>query len=66
MADYNMIATNNSYYAGQPGCPGNGAYDVLSNYTDRQMGDYKNLLHVFSAGNDGGTPVHHIPCHTQR
>ncbi|MFZ1784952.1 MAG: S8 family serine peptidase [Ferruginibacter sp.] len=54
VADYNMIATNNSYYAGQPGCPGNGAYDVLSNYTDRQMGDYKNLLHVFSAGNDGG------------
>ncbi|MFZ1451240.1 MAG: S8 family serine peptidase [Ferruginibacter sp.] len=53
VADYNMIATNNSYYAGQPGCPGNGAYDVLSNYVDKQMGDYEKLLHVFAAGNDG-------------
>ncbi len=53
VTDYNMIATNNSYYAGEPGCVGNRLYDVISNYTDLQMKNYETVLHVFSAGNDG-------------
>lgn len=53
VADYNMVVTNNSYTDADDGCPGTGAYDVTSNYTDKQMGDYPKLLHVFSAGNDG-------------
>lgn len=53
VTDYNMIATNNSYAAADAGCAGSGAYDVLSNYADKQMGDHQKLLHVFSAGNDG-------------
>ncbi len=54
VTDYNMIATNNSYTAADDGCPGNGVYDVLSNYIDAQMKNYEMVLHVFSAGNDGG------------
>jgi len=53
VADYNMIATNNSYTAADDGCIGNGVYDVLSNYADAQMRNYQTVLHVFSAGNDG-------------
>ncbi len=53
VADYNMIATNNSYTTADDSCAGSGVYDVLSNYTDNQMRDYQNVLHVFSAGNDG-------------
>ncbi len=54
VADHNMVVTNNSYTNANGGCPGEGAYDVVSNYVDRQMGDYRKLLHVFAAGNDGG------------
>ncbi len=53
VADYNMVVTNNSYTNADAGCPGDGAYDVFSNYIDKQMGDYEKLLHVFAAGNDG-------------
>lgn len=53
VADHNMVVTNNSYTNAQDSCAGTGAYDVTSNYTDMQMGDYPKLLHVFSAGNDG-------------
>ena len=53
VADYNMVVTNNSYTNAQDSCAGSGAYDVVSNYTDKQMGDYEKLLHVFAAGNDG-------------
>ena len=53
ITDYNMIATNNSYTAADDGCPGEGVYDVLSNYADGQMKDHETVLHVFSAGNDG-------------
>ena len=53
VADNNMVVTNNSYTNADAGCPGDGAYDVVSNYIDKQMGDYKKLLHVFAAGNDG-------------
>jgi hypothetical protein len=48
-----MVVTNNSYTNADAGCPGEGAYDVVSNYIDKQMGDYEKLLHVFAAGNDG-------------
>ncbi|MEP7255373.1 MAG: S8 family serine peptidase [Ferruginibacter sp.] len=51
--DNNMTATNNSYTAADDSCAGTGVYDELSNYTDNQMRDYQNVLHVFSAGNDG-------------
>ena len=53
VTDYNMVVTNNSYTNADAGCPGEGAYDVVSNYVDKQTGDYKKLLHVFAAGNDG-------------
>lgn len=53
IADNNMIATCNSYTAADEDCVGNGAYDVLSNYTDAQMKSYETVLHVFAAGNDG-------------
>ena len=53
ITDYNMVATNNSYTSADDGCPGEGIYDVLSNYADAQMKDHETVLHVFSAGNDG-------------
>lgn len=54
ITDYNMVLTNNSYHAAQLNCPGEGEYDILSNYVDVQLGQYKQLLHVVAAGNDGG------------
>ena len=53
IADYNMVLTNNSYYAGNAGCTGEGEYDVFANFADVQLGVYDSLLHVFAAGNDG-------------
>jgi hypothetical protein len=53
VADHNMVVTNNSYTNANAGCVGDGAYDVVSNYIDKQTGDYEKLLHVFAAGNDG-------------
>ena len=53
ITDNNMVLSNNSYYSGIDNCPGEGVYDVLSNYVDKQMGSYKQLLHVVAAGNDG-------------
>lgn len=53
ISDYNMVATNNSYYSSAAGCVGNRKYDVLSNYIDAQMRDYDELLHVIASGNDG-------------
>ena len=52
-ADYNMVVSNNSYYSVDPGCIGEGKYDVLSNYVDKQMLNNNQLLHVIAAGNDG-------------
>lgn len=54
ITDYNMVATNNSYYSSAMGCSGNRVYDVLSNYVDEQMKNYDEVLHVIAAGNDGG------------
>ncbi len=54
IADYNIPLTSNSYYNGTAACPGDGDYDILSNYVDSQMLGYPKLLHVFAAGNDGG------------
>ncbi|MBS1510657.1 MAG: S8 family serine peptidase [Bacteroidetes bacterium] len=53
VADNNMIATNNSYTNADNACPGEGVYDVNSNYADAQMKTYDEVLHVFAAGNDG-------------
>ena len=54
VADYNIPLTSNSYFNGALDCPGDGDYDLLSNYVDSQMLAYPKLLHVFAAGNDGG------------
>jgi Subtilase family/Secretion system C-terminal sorting domain len=51
--DFNMPLTNNSYYNGAAGCPGDGEYNILSNYVDSQLLAYPKLLHVFAVGNDG-------------
>ena len=61
VADYNMIATNNSYTTADDSCAGNSIYDVLSNYTDNQMRANEKVLHVFSAGNDGLTTCSPFP-----
>ncbi len=53
ITDYNMIATNNSYYSSAIGCTGSRVYDVLSNYIDDLMVNYDEVLHVIAAGNDG-------------
>ncbi|MEO5888883.1 MAG: S8 family serine peptidase [Ferruginibacter sp.] len=53
ITDNNMVLTNNSYYSEEDGCDGNGAYDILSNYIDQQMGKNTRLLHVVASGNDG-------------
>jgi hypothetical protein len=53
VSDNHMVLSNNSYYSGADYCPGDGAYDALSNYIDDQLVNYPNLLHVFAAGNDG-------------
>ncbi|MEJ7588208.1 MAG: S8 family serine peptidase, partial [Ferruginibacter sp.] len=54
VTDNRMSLTNNSYYSVEDGCPGNGEYDVLSNYIDQQQGKFPELSHVVAAGNDGG------------
>ncbi len=51
--DFNMVASNNSYYDGADNCPGEGEYDVLSNYLDYQSEFFPTLLTVFAVGNDG-------------
>ncbi|MGG9961638.1 S8 family serine peptidase [Ferruginibacter sp. SUN106] len=53
VTDNNMIATNNSYTTADNACPGEGVYDVTSNYIDAQMKSYDEVLHIFAAGNDG-------------
>ena len=59
--DNNMVITNNSYYSSEDNCPGEGAYDVLSNYIDLQSNNYKELLHVVAAGNDGNLICNSFP-----
>lgn len=53
VTDYKMVSTNNSYYSVAVGCPGEGVYDVLSNYEDAQLRTYDEVMHVIAAGNDG-------------
>ncbi|HEY8967562.1 MAG TPA: S8 family serine peptidase, partial [Puia sp.] len=53
IGDYNMVLTNNSYTAYDPGCAADGDYDFLSYYLDAQLISAPSLLHVFAAGNDG-------------
>src|SRR5690242_13958266 len=56
-----MVLTNNSYFSGATGCAGEGEYDVLANYTDVQMNQDAELLHVFASGNDGGNTCAPFP-----
>ncbi len=51
--DYNMVVTNNSYYSVDNDCPGEGEYDAMSSYADRQLLGNEPLMHVVAAGNDG-------------
>ena len=53
ITDYNMVVSNNSYHSAEAGCIGEGEYNVLSNYIDKQMARNKEVLHVFASGNDG-------------
>ncbi|HWK04220.1 MAG TPA: S8 family peptidase [Puia sp.] len=53
ITDYDMVLTNNSYTAYNPGCQAEGEYDVLAYYLDAQLYGYPYLQHVFAAGNDG-------------
>jgi hypothetical protein len=53
--DFNMVLTNNSYYSGAAGCTSNGTYSSSSNFADIQQVNNDTLLHVFAAGNDGGS-----------
>lgn len=50
---YNMNVTNNSYAAVIRDCSYSGTYDALSIAIDKMALQYKNVLHVFAAGNDG-------------
>jgi hypothetical protein len=59
--DNNMVLTNNSYFSSEENCPGEGSYDILSNYVDLQAGYYKQLLHVVAAGNDGALTCNPFP-----
>jgi len=52
--DFGMTVTNNSYFTGLTGCPGNSDYNELSVYADQQIYNNPFLQHIFSAGNDGG------------
>ncbi|MBC7890081.1 MAG: S8 family serine peptidase, partial [Ferruginibacter sp.] len=61
ITDNNMVLTNNSYYSVESGCPGEGEYDVLSNYIDNQLSEYTRLLHVVAAGNDGANTCSPYP-----
>lgn len=51
--DYGMTVTNNSYFNGLTGCPGNSVYNELSVYADQQIHTNPFLQHIFAAGNDG-------------
>jgi hypothetical protein len=51
--DYGMLITNNSYGNSLGNCSIAGDYNFLSETADVQTDADQNLLHVFSAGNDG-------------
>lgn len=53
VSDYGMTVTNNSYYTGLVGCPGNSVYNELSVIVDQQIYNNPFLQHIFAAGNDG-------------
>ncbi|MEP6794082.1 MAG: S8 family serine peptidase, partial [Saprospiraceae bacterium] len=55
ISDYNLSLTNNSYGSALNDCAYIGDYNGTSAALDQMMRDYPSLLHVFSAGNSGGT-----------
>ncbi len=52
-AQYNMTITNNSYAAVIRDCDYAGSYNTYSEAIDKLSLQYKDVLHVFAAGNDG-------------
>lgn len=52
--DYGMVITNNSY-GNIIDCEYHGTYDLCSRIMDQQALDLPHLLHLFSAGNSGGS-----------
>lgn len=63
VADNDLVVTNNSYYSVDVGCPGEGEYDLLSNFADEQLRNYDQLLHVIASGNDGDITCSPYPAH---
>ncbi len=63
LTDYDMVLSNNSYHAAESGCAGEGEYNVLSKYADKQINTNGQLLHVFAAGNDGDLTCSPYPAH---
>lgn len=61
MADYGMVITNNSYGSNLGNCTLMGDYTSTSALIDQQMTDHPELLHVFSAGNNGSTTCNPYP-----
>lgn len=51
--DYGMVVTNNSYGSNLGNCTLIGDYTISSALIDQQMNEYPELLHIYSAGNDG-------------
>lgn len=59
---YNMTITNNSYAAVINDCDFNGTYNVYAETIDKLAIQYKDVLHVFAAGNEG---THNCPPYPQ-
>lgn len=58
----NMRVTNNSYgIINDVSCPYYGDYDVYSQEVDQQAFDLPGLIHVFAAGNSGGSTCSPYP-----
>lgn len=52
--EHGMVLTNNSYGTSF-NCLSNGSYNYTSNTLDWQLNEHPSLLHVFAAGNSGGS-----------
>ena len=55
-----MVLTNNSYGT-SANCESNGSYNYTSLGLDNQLNQYQDVLHVFAAGNSGGSSCDGYP-----
>lgn len=58
---HNMTITNNSYVVIESDCSYAGTYDAYSELVDNLSEQYKMVLHVFAAGNDGNLTCNPYP-----